>query len=611
MRNFFDQALEAVNESPFEETPVDIQEFVESEKFLSAKKRMRLSKIQYDLVRAMSQIYYLPELIELHGEQEALRRWKQTAREVIMQLGKGSGKDFTSTIAVSYVVYLCLCLKSPTEYFQSDTIDIINVAINADQAQRVFFANLVKRIKENPWFEGKYDDGRDNIKFDKEVYVYSGHSERESYEGYNTLIIILDEISGFALESTSGNQKAKTGEAIYDWARGSVTSRFSETGKVVMLSFPRFKDDFIQQKYDEVVSEKETITRTATLLVDPTLSADYPGNSFDIEWEEDHIVRYNFPYTFALKRPSWEVNPNKELQKDYALDFYRNPGDAYGRFACMPSNLEDGYFKNMDKVREAFILKNGVDEHGVFMDDFVPDPNKNYYVHVDLAQKHDHAAVAMAHVEKWVKVGIGADDAAYKVEHPITKVDVIRYWTPTKSKTIEFDDIRDFIVALRDRGFKIKLCTFDRWNSHETMNILWREHGIKTELLSVALKHYDDFLSSVYGTRLVGPQVDLLIKELGELQLIKNKVDHPAKGSKDLSDAVCGAIFNAISLTPKPVSTEVEVMSLADLIRSQHEEEQERLRLLAPNGKANGPITSPRRKIPDDIQQFLSEVRIL
>ena len=30
---------------------------------------------------------------------------------------------------------------------------------------------------------------------------------------------------------------------------------------------------------------------------------------------------------------------------------------------------------------------------------------------------------------------------------------------------------------------------------------------------------------------------------------MRDKVDHPRKGSKDLADAVCGAVFNSISRT--------------------------------------------------------------
>lgn len=610
--DFFNEALNALSGEEFDERPVDIRTFVESEDWLSAGgQKYRLSEYQYQLVEAMTQIFYEPTLIYLYGEKEGRRRWEDTTfREVVMQLGKGSGKDFTSTIAVAYVVYLCLCLKSPTKYFNNATIDIINVAINADQAQRVFFKNFMHHIRTIPWFQGKYDDKRDSVEFDKNVNVYSGHSEREAYEGYNTFMIILDEISGFALENTSGNHKAKTGEEIYNWARGSVTSRFSETGKIVLLSFPRFEDDFIQQKYNEVVEEKEVVQRSATVLVNPNLPEDSPGNQLTIEWEEDHIIRYKYPYTFALKRPSWEVNPNKDLQKDYALDFFRNPGDAYGRFACMPSNLEDGYFKNMDKVKEAFCLKNGVDEAGVFMDDFLPEQGKKYFVHVDLAQKHDYAAVAMAHVEKWVKVGIGSD--AFKVEHPVIKVDVLRYWTPRKDKTIDFADIRDFIVALRNRGFDLKLVTFDRWNSHDTMNILTREHGIKTDLLSVAEKHYNDFLSTVYDGRLVGPQVEILIKELGELRLIKNKIDHPSKGTKDLSDATCGAIFNAAAHTAKPQNEVIEILDYREVLKREHLERVAKAKKEGPQ-KFDGVIRPPSRKrdMDPELRDYLTRFKIL
>ncbi len=39
--------------------------------------------------------------------------------------------------------------------------------------------------------------------------------------------------------------------------RASVDSRFPDYGKVILLSFPRYKNDYIQQRYDDVVSEKE------------------------------------------------------------------------------------------------------------------------------------------------------------------------------------------------------------------------------------------------------------------------------------------------------------------------------------------------------------------
>jgi hypothetical protein len=596
--------MNAVSGEEFDEIPVGVEEFVESPEFLSSVRPYKLSKYQYQLVKAMSQIYKYPTLVHLHGEDKAKEIWTTTYREIVMQLGKGSGKDFTSTIAVAYIVYLCLCLKNPTKYFENDSIDIINVAINADQAQRVFFKNFMNRIKECAWFTlDKYDDKRDSVEFIKGVNVYSGHSEREAYEGYNTMMIILDEISGFALNNTSGNQKAKTGPEIYDWARGSVTSRFSELGKVVLLSFPRFREDFIQQKYNEVVAEKEVVNRAATVKINPDLGDDFDeSNLVNIEWEEDHILRYAFPYTFALKRPSWEVNPNKTLQTDYALDFARNYSDALGRFACMPSDsTEDSFFKNKVAIENSFIIENGVDQNGVFNPNFRPKPGMEYFIHVDLAKVHDRCAVALAHVEKWVK-----NEHAYVNEpEPLVRVDALRYWEPSKEDPMNYKDVTDYILKLQSMGYNIKLCTFDRWESFDTMNFL-NARGIPTERLSVAVKHYDDFRSVMYDERLLAPADDKLVTELRELRWVKDKVDHPRQGYKDLSDAVCGAIFNAVSLTGAPKDRTVEIVSYKSLMNDSAEKQVQN----------TGQIDPPRQKkeMPQEFRDeldFISTIRLI
>ena len=153
------------------------------------------------------------------------------------------------------------------------------------------FKGFRLKIERSPWFAGKYEAKMDNIEFDKAVTVYSGHSERESHEGLNLMIAILDEISGFAHESASGNEGAKTADNIYKAFRASVDSRFPDYGKVVLLSFPRFKGDFISQRYEEVINEKEVIIRTHDFIMNEELG-DQEGNQYTVEWDEDHIVSY-------------------------------------------------------------------------------------------------------------------------------------------------------------------------------------------------------------------------------------------------------------------------------------------------------------------------------
>ena len=262
----FNDFLEVLKENQFEEKPVDVKTFVESSDYLG---QPTLSAIQYDIVEAMSQIYKKEDLQELYGAVEGARYYeKYTKNEIILQLGKGSGKDFTSTVACAYIVYKLLCLKDPARYFgkpSGDAIDLINVAINAQQAKNVFFKGFKTKIEKSPWFAGKYNAKADSVEFDKSITVYSGHSERESHEGLNLLLAVLDEISGFASEVGTGNEQGKTAENIYKAFRGSVDSRFPDLGKVVLLSFPRYQGDFISKRYEDVIMEKESIEKKTYL----------------------------------------------------------------------------------------------------------------------------------------------------------------------------------------------------------------------------------------------------------------------------------------------------------------------------------------------------------
>jgi hypothetical protein len=557
----FDDFLEALKDNHFEETPVDAKTFVESVDYLG---QPPLSEIQYSIVEAMSQIYRKEDLQQIMGEEEGAKYYeKYTKNEIILQLGKGSGKDFTSTVACAYIVYKLLCLKDPARYFgkpSGDAIDLINVAINAQQAKNVFFKGFKTKIEKSPWFAGKYEAKVDSIGFDKSITVYSGHSERESHEGLNLLLAVLDEISGFASEVGTGNEQGKTADNIYKAFRGSVDSRFPDLGKVVLLSFPRYPGDFISERYESVIAEKEVIERTHEFIINPLLPDTEADNRFDIVWEEDQIISYKYPGVFALKRPTWEVNPTRKID-DFKIAFMTDLGDAMMRFACVPTFASDAFFKQAEKVRACMTLRNPVDTFKRFDESFKPDPTKKYYVHADLAQKHDKCAVAIAHVEKWVNIQVINN---YEQVAPIVVVDAVAWWEPKVEGPVNLSEVKQWIQNLRRIGFDIGMVSFDRWQSFDIQNEL-KQVGMKTDTVSVAKKHYEDMAMLVYEERLAMPAIELLFEELTQLKIMKNdRVDHPRKKSKDLADAVCGAIFGAISHTPKNIDSEVEVHTFRD-----------------------------------------------
>jgi hypothetical protein len=105
----------------------------------------------------------------------------------------------------------------------------------------------------------------------------------------------------------------------------------------------------------------------------------------------------------------------------------------------------------------------------------------------------------------------------------------------------------------------------------------------------------------------VGPHVEELISELGELRLIKDKVDHPSKGYKDLSDATCGAIFNAIAHTPRPASEPVEVKTYADIAREAAAEASRQRELeMEKNPTKFGGVIRPPESMPKELLDWLN-----
>ena len=595
-----DDLIDDLNDdSEFEEIPVDLDTFMG--KGYLEQTGVTLSHHQKEMIEHMTQIYKPETLVRLYGEKEAKEHQKRSVREVICMLGKGSGKDYCAELACAYVVYKLLCLKDPAAYFgkpPGDSIDIINVAINADQAQNVFFKGLKRIVTNSPWFQGKINPKMRQIEFDKNITVYSGHSEAEAFEGYNTLMVILDEIAGFEHFQKGEEEEGKSpAQAIYDMYNASISSRFGQNGKIVLLSFPRGKGDFIESRYSEVVAEVNSIPMEHTFILNPALSPEAPGNSFTIEWTIDHIISYKRAGIWALRRPSWDVNPTKHID-DYLDDFYSEPVKSLGKFAAEPQEAVGGFFDDHDKIDNFSNFGNGVDEKNVFQESFKPsdDEDTRYYIHVDLARKHDRCVVSMAHVSGWRRQGMMGSEEFM----PVIKVDLIRYWTPSRGRQVDFAEVRDFIVSIIHRGFNIRKITFDQWQSDEMIKFFNRM-GIESEVLSVGLQHYMDLKLIITEGRGYAPRNEILRRELKQLFITKNgkNVDHPRtkEGSKDISDAVCGAVFNASSLTPKKKHFEFAVYTADDFREPE------------PPPGSRGVIDPPRAregdKMPADIAEFI------
>jgi hypothetical protein len=96
------------------------------------------------------------------------------------------------------------------------------------------------------------------------------------------------------------------------------------------------------------------------------------------------------------------------------------------------------------------------------------------------------------------------------------------------------------------------------------------------------------------------PHIDILLQEMSELRIVSDKkVDHPRKGSKDLSDAVTGAVYNAIAHTPRNANQEIEIHDWKSINKKHVAEADEDNKRWEP------------KEMPDDIADFLDSFNML
>ena len=449
--------------------------------------------------------------------------------------GKGSGKDQISVLMLCYVIYILLCLESPQKFFglpEGEPIDLLNVAVNAEQANSIFFEKLRQRILRWPWLRDKYpikmsgiflsqvktEEFQDcvvvtknGIMFPKTIRAFSGHSMEASQEGKNLLCWTLDEVSAFD-ETPTTNRAQK----IFDMLRTSASSRFGMRWKGFCLSFPRYEQDFILKLYELAQGELHWYSDlAATWEVKPAhLFKDYPQKFFEFEGQKVPL----------------------EFEQDFKLD----PDDSRGKFMCEPPAISSSFIDQPEKVmrcvdhdRLPLVDTEEYDEDGLVKKRIIAfrtdSTQKTFLITIDLGLKNDSAALSIWHKE-----------AATGGERIIQ--DFVGAWVPNREKslTVSLSDIEEFILKLKER-INISEIFFDSWNSALLVERL-NQAGLGSDIYRLNFQDFKNFKESLYTGKIRLLNFPAQVKEISRLILTKaNKVHHPIGEHSDLSDTICGA----------------------------------------------------------------------
>jgi len=473
-------------------------------------------------------------------------------------ISSNSGKDHVCRVASLRVAYMLLCLKSPQKYYsmpEQDSIHLLNIASNSQQAMRAFFKPMSQAVKRG-WFSDKADPTQNAIQYAKNIEAVSGHSEAEGQEGLNIMLGVADEIDAFKSKGEMVGQGKKmreastSAESILDMLKTSASTRFPMCYKRVAISFPRYLGSTIQNLTEEAKEDYRSQGPSSIYYVSGPLA-------------------------------TWDVNPRVEGKHQFATDYRKAPDEAAAKYECKPTRATDAYFRNpeifriaVDSPTQPISVDYRLEEHlseqtgslvkswepvFTFAPDFVPKDGALYAIHGDLAIRGDRAGVAMSHVVRTEERTEKVIEEDGEVTERSQMVEVLRNdftisleadLGESPPREIQIRWLRRLVFDLIKRGFSVRLVTLDGFQSVDTMQTL-TNHGIETALVST------DRDSNIWKTvkdvasegRLSMPHSALLQKELEALSRVGNgKIDHPVGGSKDLADAFACSLVDAIQI---------------------------------------------------------------
>lgn len=196
----------------------------------------------------------------------------------------------------------------------------------------------------------------------------------------------------------------------------------------------------------------------------------------------------------------------------------------------------------------------------------VPSNLKSCYmsIHLDLAEVNDRQGIVGSCVDG---SKIVEDINGRKLSLPFFReVFAVGIEAP-RGDRMSFQKVINFLVWLRRSGFNIGVVSTDQFQSSYVREML-SQQGFNTKKISVdrSEEPYIGLKNVIYDQRIELVKNQLQEDELVNLQRINNRIDHPSYGSKDISDGLCGSIWNLVEdqvlPQPKPKSVASVIASV-------------------------------------------------
>ncbi len=571
-----EQIIEHENPKPFEmlgrlnKMPVTIDEFVESEEFLGDL--LEVWPALKDDLRAMN-----PDVFT----------GAEAVHETLLGGATGTGKTHVGSITNMYQLYLFTCFNEPQRLFNiklKDPIVFMILSVSPTITKRVIYKPLRETFTAMPYAQKHLTWDKNNestLTLEGNLVVAPMLASVQSLVGQAIPGALVDEVNFMNVIEDSKQVPGLSGlGGHYDQAelvytnlsrrrkRTFLTKGFS-LGCLCISSSTRYSGDFLDRRIDQVdeFDEKNILTmRRKQYEVAP--QDRYSGEKFDYLVSSPDIPgrvlteadERGVTYPMSGRVEEVPIELRAEFLKDpegSQRDFIGVATDAISPFIRQRQKINDAVARAKERGIPALIESDQVELATDGMPTFIPEnfpatragKNKSRWVHVDLSRTGDRCGIAMVRLDGFVNRPVTGTDETEVV--PRFTCEIAVGIQPSPVAEVKIAEVRAWVMQLASvYELNIEGISFDGFDSRETIQTL-RNAGMRTEVISMDrdTAPYEAVRDALYEDRLdIQEDIELLLTELRTIEYHKKqkKVDHPPKGTKDVSDCLAGAITMAL-----------------------------------------------------------------
>jgi hypothetical protein len=498
-------------------------------------------------------------------------------QQVIVDGAIGGGKTTAAVIALLYKIYLLTLMKNPQSYFNLMTgtpiaFGLFSATVRLSDLDE--FNILTGLMLNSPYFmrvSGMTSKSRnsDILKLPNNI-IFTFGSRATHALGMNLLGGLMDETNW----SSTGDNKQMLDLFNNTWRR--IQSRFAKAvapGLLILVSSKRSATDFTVDHIKRWGNRLD-IVKTIRFALYEVKEHEFRSSKRFPVMVGDEVTPSRILLPDELPDPGFLVeNVPEDFRNDFEVDIEGALRDISGILVSGESPLiplRTKIVECIDKSREHPFsqetviagLRNAEEIQAYFdwqsvttrkITHYSPrvHPEAYRYIHVDIGLSGDALGISMLHLSGSRKIITEADSGDVKyLDFPIAYIDLMLRVKASNGDQVDLGKLRRFILFLaRHCNFNIKNISFDKFQSADSQQLL-QKAGFETTLVSVDRNDlpYLALSQMIMNGNMNYYEYRPFMKELRELvhDKTKRKVDHPPMGSKDVGDAVCGALASAL-----------------------------------------------------------------